>query len=81
MQDITVVTCSVTASAKQYSDLYPSPYAARTTTTRTMGCAGHVARIGETRGPYRCLVGKSEGKRPHGTQGRRWNNIKMDLTG
>jgi hypothetical protein len=39
-----------------------------------------VARIGERRGVYRVLVGKSEGKRPLGRYGRRWvNNIKKDL--
>ena len=35
---------------------------------------------GEKRGTYRVLVGKPEGKRPHGRTRRRWeNNIKMDL--
>ena len=39
-----------------------------------------VARMGERRGVYRVLVGKSEGKRPLGRHRRRWeNNIKMDL--
>jgi hypothetical protein len=42
--------------------------------------AGHVARMGEGRGVYRVLVGKSEGKRPLGRPRRRWEgNIKMDL--
>jgi hypothetical protein len=40
--------------------------------------AGHVACVGE-----RCiqgLVGKFEGRRPHGRPRRRWEfNIKMDL--
>ena len=37
-------------------------------------------RIGEVRGVYRGLVGKSEGKRPLGRPKRRWeDNIKMDL--
>jgi len=31
-----------------------------------MRWAGHVKRIGEERGVYRVLVGKPEGKRPHG---------------
>jgi hypothetical protein len=45
-----------------------------------MRWAGHVARIGERRGVYRVLVGKSEGKRPLGRPRRRWeDNIKMDL--
>jgi hypothetical protein len=36
--------------------------------------------MGEKRGVYRILVGKPEGKRPHGRLKRRWeNNIKMDL--
>ena len=47
---------------------------------RRMRRAGHVARMGESRGAYRVLVGKSEGKRPHGRPRRRWkDNIKMDL--
>jgi hypothetical protein len=42
--------------------------------------AGHVARMGEGRGVYRVLVGRSEGKRPLGKPRRRWeDNIKMDL--
>jgi len=39
-----------------------------------------VARMGQGRGVYRVLVGKSEGKRPLGRPRRRWeDNIKMDL--
>jgi len=39
-----------------------------------------VARMGQGRGVYRVLVGKSEGKRPMGRPRRRWeDNIKMDL--
>ena len=39
-----------------------------------------MARIGEWRGVYRFLVGKTEGKRPLGKPTRRWeDNIKMDL--
>ena len=42
--------------------------------------AGHVARMGESRGVYRVLVGELEGKRPLGRPRRRWeDNIKMDL--
>jgi len=45
-----------------------------------MRWAGHVARMGESRGVYRVLVGKPEEKRPLGRFGRRWeDNIKMDL--
>ena len=40
----------------------------------------HVARMGERRGVYRVLVGKTEGKRQFGRPRRRWeDNIKMDL--
>jgi hypothetical protein len=36
--------------------------------------------MGEDRGVYKMLVGKSEGKRPLGRPRRRWeDNIKMDL--
>ena len=39
-----------------------------------------MTRIGEGRGVYRVLVGKSEGNRPLGRPRRRWeDNIKMDL--
>ena len=45
-----------------------------------MRWTGHVARMGERRGVYRVLVGKTEGKRPLGRPRRRWeDNIKMDL--
>jgi hypothetical protein len=36
--------------------------------------------MGERRGAYRALVGKPEGRRPHGRPRHRWeDNIKMDL--
>jgi hypothetical protein len=45
-----------------------------------MRWAGHVARMGEKRGAYRILVGRSEGRRPLGRPRRRWDdNIKTDL--
>ena len=45
-----------------------------------MRWAGHVARMRESRGVYRVLVGKPEGKRPHGRPRGRWeNNIMMEL--
>jgi hypothetical protein len=48
--------------------------------SRRMRWAGHVAHMGEGRGVYRVLVGRSEGKRPLGRPGSRWkDNIKMDL--
>jgi len=45
-----------------------------------MRWAGHVARMGESRGPYRVLMGKPKGKRPLGRPRRRWeDDMKMDL--
>jgi hypothetical protein len=45
-----------------------------------MRWAGHVAHIWESRGVYRVLVEKPEGKRPLGRPRHRWeDNIKMDL--
>ena len=39
---------------------------------------GHVARNGERSVTYRVLVGKLEGKRPHGIPSCRWeDDIKM----
>jgi hypothetical protein len=36
--------------------------------------------MGETRNPYRLLMGKPEKKRPLGRPRRRWvDNVKMDL--
>jgi len=47
-----------------------------------MGWAGHVARMGAIRSAYKILVGKSEGRKPHGRPRRKWeDNIKTDLTG
>ena len=45
-----------------------------------MRWAEHVARMGEIRGVYRVLLGKTDWKRPLGKPTRRWeDNIKMDL--
>jgi hypothetical protein len=42
--------------------------------------AGHVARLGESRGAYRVLAGKPEGRRPLERPSHRWeDNIKMYL--
>jgi len=41
--------------------------------------AGHIASTGKSRGVYRVLMGKPEGKRPLGRPRRRCeDNIKMD---
>ena len=38
-----------------------------------------MARTGDKTGTYRVFVGRPEGKRPHGTSTRRWeDNFKLD---
>jgi hypothetical protein len=59
---------------------YSSPNIVRVIKSRRMRWAGHMACMGEGRGVYRVLVGRSESKRPLGRPGCRWeDNIKMDL--
>ena len=65
---------------EELNDLYSSPNIVRVIKWRRMRWAGHVACMGEERGVYRVLVGKSEGRRPLGRPRRRWvDNIRMDL--
>jgi hypothetical protein len=60
--------------------LYSSPNIVRVIKSRRMRWTGHVACMGEGRGVYRILVGRSEGKRPLGRPRRRWeDNIKMEI--
>jgi len=60
--------------------VYSSPSIVRVIKSRRIRWAGHVARMGESRGVYRVLVGRLEGKRPLGRPRRRWeDNIKLDL--
>ena len=48
--------------------------------SRRVKLAGHLACMVEMRDAYIVLVGKPEGKRPHGRHRCRWeDNIKMDL--
>jgi hypothetical protein len=62
------------------NDLYCSPNIVQMIKWRRMRWAEHVARMGESRGVYRVLVGKPEGKSPLGRPRRRGeDNIKMDL--
>ncbi|KAJ4447600.1 hypothetical protein ANN_09607 [Periplaneta americana] len=52
----------------------------RNSNSKRVRWAGHVARMGESRNPYRVLVGRAEGKRPLGRLRRRWeDNIKIEL--
>jgi hypothetical protein len=44
--------------------LYSAPGIVRVIKSRKMRWAGHVARMGEGRGIYRVLVGKTERERP-----------------
>jgi len=65
---------------EELNDKYSSPNVVQVTKSRRMRWMGHVALMGDIRGVYRVLVGKSEGKRPLGIPRRRWkDNIKMDL--
>jgi hypothetical protein len=66
--------------SEELHDLYSSPSIFRMIKSRRIKWAGHIARMGERRGAYRVLVGKSDGKRPLGRPRRRWeDNIKIDL--
>jgi len=65
---------------EEINDLYSSPNIVRANKSRRMRWAKHVAHMGESRGVYRVLVGKPEGKRPLGRDRHRWeDNIMMDL--
>jgi hypothetical protein len=60
--------------------MYSLPNIVRVIKSRRLRWAGYVACMGEGRGVYRVMVGKSEGKRPLGRPRRRWeDNVKMDL--
>jgi hypothetical protein len=63
-------------------DLYSSPHIIRLIRSRRMRWAEHVAREGEaeSKGAYRLLVGKTEGKKSLGKPWRRGeDNIKIQL--
>ena len=65
---------------EELNDMYWSSIIVRVIKSRRMGWAEHVARMGESIGVHRVLVGKPEGKRPLRKQRRRRkDNIKMDL--
>jgi hypothetical protein len=67
---------------KELYALYSSPGMIRVIKSRRLRWAGYVARMGEHRGAYRDLVGKSEGRNhledPGGRGGGWEDNIKMD---
>jgi len=49
---------------EELNDLYYSPNVIQVIKSRRMRWAGHAAHMGESRGVYRVLMGKPEGKRP-----------------
>jgi hypothetical protein len=63
------------------NDPYCSTHIVRVIKSRRMRWTGHVACMGERRGVYRVLVGKPEGKKQPGVDGRiilRWIFRKWD---
>ena len=64
----------------ELNDLYCSPNIVRLIQSRRMRWAGNVARMREMKVVCRVVVGKHEGKRPHGRPRCRWeDNMKIDL--
>jgi hypothetical protein len=59
---------------EELNDLYASPSIIRMVKSGRKGWA-HVAHIRDGRDEYRVLVGKTEGKRPLGRPGLRWEKI------
>jgi hypothetical protein len=54
----------------------PTPNITRVIKSKSMGLAGHVARMGHRKGAYWVLVSRSEGKRPLGRPRHKWNILK-----
>jgi hypothetical protein len=60
--------------------LYSSPNSIGVIQSRRLEWAGHVARLVESRGAYRVLVGKPEGRRPLERPRCKWeDDIKIEL--
>jgi len=65
---------------EEFNDLYSSPNIVRVIKSRRIRWAGHVACMGDRRGVYEVLVGKTYRKGPLGRpRRRRDDNIKLDL--
>ena len=65
---------------EELNDLYFSPHIVRVIKSNRMRWGVHVAHMGERRGLYKVLMGKSEGKRPLWRCRRRWeDNSKMEV--
>jgi hypothetical protein len=61
---------------EELNDLYCLPNIIQVVKSRRMTWVGHVACMGESRGIYRVLVGKPEGKRPLGRPRHRWERAE-----
>jgi len=61
---------------EELNDLDSSTNIVRVIISRRMRWAGHVACMGEERGVYRFLVGKSGGRRPLGRPKHRWVDLQ-----
>ena len=69
-----------TTQKEEHNDLHYLSNITRVIQSGRIRWAGHVARKWDSRGVYRLLVGKPEGRRPLGRHRRRLeDNIKMDL--
>jgi hypothetical protein len=65
---------------EELHNMYSSPSIVGVVKSGRMRWAGHVARMRDTRGVYRVLVGKPEGKRPLGRPRHSWeDNIEIDF--
>jgi len=54
------------ANVEELNDLFPLPNIILMIKLRRLRWVRHVAHMGERRGAYKVLVGKPEGRRPHG---------------
>jgi hypothetical protein len=72
-KDEVQIKCRKLCSEKLHK-LYSSPNIIRQMKAKRMWLVGHVARKGEERKVYRCLVGKPEEKRPLLRPRRRWED-------
>jgi hypothetical protein len=62
---------------EELNDLYSSPNTFRAIKSRRIRLVGQIESMGDSRGVYRVLVGKPEGKKPLVRPRRRWeDNIK-----
>jgi hypothetical protein len=66
--------------SKELYALDSSPHIIRVIKLRRLRWIGRVERMGASRGAYRALMGKPQGRRPLGRPRLRWeHNIEMNL--